>query len=230
MIGPAAVLFDINGNPLTTLPDGSLLVTIADGYVTANFPAVQVVSVNNFPATQPVSGSVSVSNFPATQPVSGSISITGTPTVSVTNFPATQPVSGTVSVSDFPAVQPVSQSGSWTVGVNNFPATQAVTQSGVWAVITNRASTSSVTAVASSTTSVVLLAANANRIHAHISNALPNKTLFIKLGAAASLASFTDAVLTGDAYDVPNDYTGVVSGVWGAGVNAANALVTELSP
>lgn len=42
------------------------------------------VSVGNFPATQPVSGSVSVSNFPATQPVSGS--------VSVSNFPATQNV------------------------------------------------------------------------------------------------------------------------------------------
>jgi hypothetical protein len=43
------------------------------------------VSVNNFPATQPVSGTVSVSNLPVTQPVSG--------TVSVSNLPATQPVS-----------------------------------------------------------------------------------------------------------------------------------------
>lgn len=48
----------------------------------------QPVTVGNFPATQPVSGSVSVSNFPASQPVSGS--------VSVSNFPATQPISGSV--------------------------------------------------------------------------------------------------------------------------------------
>ena len=31
------------------------------------------VSVSNFPATQPVSGSVSVSNFPATQTVAGAV-------------------------------------------------------------------------------------------------------------------------------------------------------------
>jgi len=42
------------------------------------------VSVDNFPATQDVSGTVSVDNFPATQDVSG--------TVSVDNFPATQDV------------------------------------------------------------------------------------------------------------------------------------------
>lgn len=40
-----------------------------------NTPANQTVTVSNFPATQPVSGSVSVSNFPATQPVSVADSI-----------------------------------------------------------------------------------------------------------------------------------------------------------
>jgi hypothetical protein len=261
MIGPASVLFDINGNPLATLPDGSLLVTIADGYVTANFPAVQIVSVNNLPAvqtvsvnnlpvTQPVSGTVSVSNFPAfpaTQPVSGTVSISNLPatqpvsgTVSVSNFPAfpaTQPVSGTISISNFPATQPISGSvtllGTSTVTVSNFPAfpaIQPVSQSGTWSVSTNKCSTSVVTAVASSTTSVVLLAANAARIFAHISNALPNKTLYVKLGAGASLTSFTDVVLTGDAYDIPNDYIGIVSGIWASGVNTLNSLCTELSP
>ena len=52
------------------------------------------VTVTNFPAIQPVSGSVTVTNFPAIQPVSGS--------VTVTNFPAIQPVSGSVTA------QPVS--------------------------------------------------------------------------------------------------------------------------
>jgi hypothetical protein len=88
-----------------------------------------VVSVSNFPATQPVSGAVSVSNFPATQPVSGAVSVSNFPAtqpvsgaVSVSNFPATQPVSGAVSVSNFPATQPVSGA----VSVSNFPATQPV--------------------------------------------------------------------------------------------------------
>ena len=48
------------------------------------------VSVGNFPASQPVTGTVSVGNFPASQPVTG--------TVSVINFPATQTVAGSVSV------------------------------------------------------------------------------------------------------------------------------------
>lgn len=62
-----------------------------------NFPAVQAVTVGNFPASFEVSNfpadqGVTVSNFPATQPVSG--------TVAVSNFPATQPVSGTVTVAN----------------------------------------------------------------------------------------------------------------------------------
>jgi len=36
-------------------------------------------SVSNFPATQPVSGTVGVSNFPATQPISGSVAVSTLP-------------------------------------------------------------------------------------------------------------------------------------------------------
>lgn len=91
-----------------------------------------VTSVSNFPATQPVSGTVAVSNFPATQPVSGTVAATqsGTWSVGVNNFPATQPVSGTVSVSNFPATQPVSGtvsiSGTVPVSGTFFQATQPV--------------------------------------------------------------------------------------------------------
>ena len=45
---------------------------IVEGTVDATGSAV---SITNFPATQPVSGSVSVSNFPATQPISGTVSV-----------------------------------------------------------------------------------------------------------------------------------------------------------
>ena len=57
------------------------------------------------------SGTVAVSNFPATQPVSGSVSVSSG-SVAVTNLPATQTVSGTVAVSNFPATQPVTLSGT----------------------------------------------------------------------------------------------------------------------
>ncbi len=66
-------------------------------------------TVSNFPATQPVSGSVSVSNFPTVQQIVG--------TVGVGNFPASQTVSGSVSVSNFPATQAVSGS----VNIGNSP-------------------------------------------------------------------------------------------------------------
>lgn len=91
-----------------------------------------------------ISGSVSVSNFPATQPVSGTVTanlgtIAGVSTettlsalntkvstsvngILVDGSAVTQPVSGSVSVSNFPATQPVSGS----VSVSNFPATQPI--------------------------------------------------------------------------------------------------------
>lgn len=96
------------------------------------------VNVLNWPATQPVSGTVGVSgtvpvavepgatvnvgNLPATQEVSGSVAVTSAPPVTfaatqpveVTNLPATQPISGTVSVDNLPATQPV----SGTVGIS----------------------------------------------------------------------------------------------------------------
>jgi hypothetical protein len=105
------------------------------------------VSVSNFPATQPVSGTVtanagtgtmnvSVQNaslpvtgtfYQATQPVSGTVelgttSLTALETISVANFPATQPVSGTVTVQD--GGSSITVDGS--VSVSNFPATQDV--------------------------------------------------------------------------------------------------------
>lgn len=78
-------------------------------------------SVSNFPAVQPVSGSVSFVNQLNPQPVSGSVAVTNLPAnqqvtiasstgqigASVSNFPAVQPVSGSVSVVNFPATQQV---------------------------------------------------------------------------------------------------------------------------
>lgn len=75
------------------------LVALLKG-ILSKFASAFAVTVNNFPATQLVSGAVSVNNFPATQPVSGS--------VSVNNFPSTQPISGSVSVSNLLNPQPVS--------------------------------------------------------------------------------------------------------------------------
>lgn len=117
----------IAGTPSVAVSNFPALLSIG------NFPATQpvsgAVSVSNLPATQTVAGTVSVGNFPAIQPVSGTVNVGNLPatqtvagTVSVGNFPATQPVSGTVSVGNLPATQTV----AGTVSVANFPATQPV--------------------------------------------------------------------------------------------------------
>lgn len=78
------------GNEVTV--DGSSHVQPVSGPLTdvQLRAAVVPVTVANFPATQPISGSVSVSNFPATQPVSGPLTDTQLRATPV-------PISGTVS-------------------------------------------------------------------------------------------------------------------------------------
>ena len=128
----------------------TLLVSIAHGQIVSGGGGgvAGTVTIENFPATQPVTGTVSVGNFPATQPVSVAAPISvrcldltgiafescagvggGSGTVSVDNFPVTQavtvgnfPITQPVTVGNFPATQPV----SGTVSVGNFPATQPV--------------------------------------------------------------------------------------------------------
>lgn len=77
-----------------------------------------------------VSGTVSVSNFPATQPVSGTVAATQGTSPWVVSLVSTT-ITGTVGVtqSTSPWVVSGSVTVSGTVAVSNFPVTQAVTQS-----------------------------------------------------------------------------------------------------
>jgi hypothetical protein len=78
-----------------------------------NFPNPQNVNVENFPATQSISGAVSITNFPASQSITGNVGVTSLPSipagtnnigsVNVANFPANQSISGSVSISNFPS-------------------------------------------------------------------------------------------------------------------------------
>lgn len=77
--GAATSALQVSGN--------TLLTTIASNQTNGT----QVTAINNFPATQPVSGTVTV-----TQSTAANLNATVTGSVSVSNFPATQPVSGTV--------------------------------------------------------------------------------------------------------------------------------------
>lgn len=112
------------GNPLIDSVTGGV-VTLVKPTATNQafqFATSTCVEVRDTP-TQVVSGSVSVNNFPATQAVTGTFWQSVQPvsgTVAVSTAPATQ-VFGSVGVSSIPATQVF---GS--VGVNNFPAIQNV--------------------------------------------------------------------------------------------------------
>lgn len=133
--------------------------------------------------------------------------------VTVLNFPATQPVSGTVGVSGT-----VTVSGTATVSNGGtFPVQATETRPG----------TSSVTSVASSASSVSLLASNANRRAATIYND-SSADLYVKFGATASSSSFTVKMAANSYFEFPQPcYTGAVDGIWGSATGAAR--LTELT-
>lgn len=85
--------------------------------------------------------------------------------------------------------------------------------------------TSTPTTVASSATSVTILAANSNRKGATIWNE-STSNLFIEFGITATAAAFTAKLTAGGYYELPFHYTGVISGIWS--VANGNALVREL--
>jgi hypothetical protein len=73
---------------------------------------------------------------------------------------------------------------------------------------------------------VTLLSANANRDRATIYNDATTD-LYVKLGATASTTSFTVKVTPNGYYETPENYTGVIDGVWAATGGAAR--ITELT-
>lgn len=157
MAGPAAVSYTQAANSVLTLASApgatdKLTIFYDDGVAVNNAPST--VAVSNFPATQPVSGSVSVSNFPATQPVSGTVTAdtglsqpltdsqlraSAVPVSGTVNVSGTVPVSGPLTDTELRASAvpvsgtvtanvtfPATQPVSGSVSVSNFPATQPV--------------------------------------------------------------------------------------------------------
>ena len=93
-----------------------------------------------------------------------------------------------------------------------------------------QADTSTVTSVANSTTNVTLLNSNSQRKMALITNDGTGKAiLYIKLGATASLTSFTIQVPALSIFELPLPcYTGQIDGIWD--ISASNtARITELT-
>lgn len=108
---------------------------------------------------------------------------------------------------------------------NSMPVTLASDQSAVTANPT-RSGTGTSSNVGSSASVVTLLASNSSRLGATVFND-SNQNLFLKLGSAASLTSFTVRVTPNGYYEVPYSYTGIITGIWSSA--NGNARVTELT-
>jgi hypothetical protein len=89
-----------------------------------------------------------------------------------------------------------------------------------------KAASSATSSVASSATNVTILASNASRLGATVYND-STKTLSLKLGATATATDFTVKLGSGDYYEIPFGYTGIIDGLWDM-VNGS-ARVTELT-
>lgn len=98
-------------------------------------------------------------------------------------------------------------------------------------MVAQKAATGTLSNVASSATSVTVLAANSARIGATITND-SSALLYVKFGTTASTTSYT-VVLAGAAsapfsyYEVPAGYTGRIDGIWASA--SGNARVTEIT-
>lgn len=142
---------------------------------------------------------------------------TGSTTV-VSNFPATQPVSGTVAVSNFPATQPVSGTVSATQGTSPWVVSGTVTTSAP------ASSSCTITRVATSTTAVTLLAANANRKKAIIMTETGTSN-YVAFGSTATATNYTYLLGANTVLEV-TVWTGSISLIRSSGTG--NVQVTEL--
>lgn len=114
------------------------------------------------------------------------------------------------------------QSGTWTVQPGNTPNTTA------WLMSEEKAATATCTNVASSATSVSILASTPGRKQATFFND-STQVLYLKFGATASTTSYTVQLIAGAYYELPGVrvYTGAIDGIW-ASANG-NLRVTELT-
>lgn len=92
---------------------------------------------------------------------------------------------------------------------------------------TNVGGTASLTSVASSATTVSLLAANTSRKNAAFFND-STAVLYIAFAATSSTTAYTVQLVAGAYYELPaRGYTGAISGIWSAA--NGNARITELT-
>lgn len=204
---------------------------LVQGAVTTAAPTYTTAQTS--PLSLTTAGALRVDNSANTQPVSGTVTVvqpTGTdlhvvvdasalPTGASTSALQTSGNATLTAISGQlpPALGPQSTAASLSI----VPATGAV-----FSVTTATSTTGTPTSVPAATSSTTLLASNAARKGATIWN----DSLFdLKVGlfTGASNSSFTALLRTQAGYEVPSNYTGIITGIWSGAVG--NARVTELT-
>jgi len=100
---------------------------------------------------------------------------------------------------------------------------------GTVATQANKSATSANTTVADNAASTSILAANANRLGAIITND-SSARLYLRLeAAAASTTAYAVSLSQHETYEIPFNYTGEIRGIWASDPNDGAARVTEFT-
>jgi hypothetical protein len=145
------------------------------------------------------SGSITVDNFPATQPVS--IATMPSTPVTGTFWQATQPVSGSVSVGNFPATQAVT--GTFWQATQPVSGTVTTTP-----VVSSSATIAQITSTGSNQT---ILAANSNRKKAILN--FQTGLWSVKFGATASTTSLTYKITSNNTVIEIDTWVGIIDAI-----------------
>jgi hypothetical protein len=159
----------------------------------------------------------------------GTLFITGSiQTTAATDVTASQGNSGSIAQSWYVQLT----NGTTVVGqaiTNALFVTGAVTVANVLTSSFLKSTTSSVAAVARTATSTTILAANTARQFATIFND-STVNLFLRLSSGtASSTSYSVRVGASSYFEVPANYSGIITGIWASG-GAGNAHITEFTP
>jgi hypothetical protein len=168
---------------------------------------------------------VSVDNFPAVQTITGSVSVTGITLSGTIVFPPTIVVTGS---------GPMVVAGQDSSGVVHVLKTDVsgalyVIASGSLSVSSTPApaSTSNITVFTGSKVSTTFLVANPARMAAVFTNDdFSSGSVYLKFGAVASTGSYTVKLKTGAYYESTFGYVGRIDGVWDT--TEGTLFVTEL--
>lgn len=170
--------------------------------------------------TQPVSGTITANAGSGTFTVSGTV----TANAGTGNFTIIQSTASSLNATVVGLGSAGSPSGG-VLSVQGVSGGQAIPVSGTFT--TDRASTSTLTSVAGVTSSVSLLASNANRVSATFWND-STSLAYIALASTASTTAYTIKMFPGAYWELPITYTGAVSAIWGSA--NGNMRITELTP